>query len=188
MTRWMFATTAVLAVMLGCQQSDRAREFELAAAARSNAPGRPAPAFTLPDQDQQMVSLSDYRGQWLVLYFYPEDDTPACACQATEFTQLLTEFHGMNAAVVGINDDGPGMHQQFIEKYDLRLRLLSDRDHSVMEAYGVWDDSPMAGGVQRQTFIIGPDGMIRFHYPEVDAQGHAERVRQKLAELQGQGM
>jgi peroxiredoxin Q/BCP len=161
-------------------------EMEAAAAARTAAQGKLAPSFTLPDYQDERVSLSDYRGQWVVLYFYPKNDTPGCTCQATEFTELLADFRDMNAAVLGVSEDTPDSHRHFREKYELKLRLLSDPDHDVMDRYGAWVDTPWGERVLRTTYIIGPEGRIRHHWPEVIPEGHAERVKEKLAELQQQ--
>lgn len=183
------ATVGAL-VVAGCQQDldSRAWEMEQAAAERSDVIGKPAPAFTLPDQQDEPTSLSDFRGQWVVLYFYPKDDTPACACQATEFTELLTKFGNMNAVILGVSEDSPASHRTFAEKYSLKLTLLSDPDHDVMSRYGAWVTSALGeeqyGRVIRTTYIIGPDGTIRWHWPEVIPKGHAERVRLKLSQLQ----
>jgi peroxiredoxin Q/BCP len=96
--------------------------------------GQEAPAFRLPDQEETEVSLSDYRGQWVVLYFYPRDDTPGCTTEACEFTEGIQDFRGLNAVVLGCSPDSPARHQKFIDKYGLELRLLSDPDHVAMEA------------------------------------------------------
>jgi peroxiredoxin Q/BCP len=123
-----------------------------------------------------------------VLYFYPKDDTPGCACQATEFTETLSQFRNMNAMILGVSADSPQSHRLFIEKYGLALTLLSDPNHAVMKRYGAWVESSLGEKkterVIRSTFIIGPNGLVRYHFPEVIPQGHAERVREKLAELQ----
>jgi peroxiredoxin Q/BCP len=181
---------ALLACAAGCASWNypAAESTEAAASAASPLIGRPAPAFTLADQDERPVSLADLHGRWLVLYFYPRDDTPACTCQASEFTRLLGRFHEMDADVLGVSADPPRSHRAFIEKYHLKVRLLSDLDHGVMARYGAWAESPLGPGhpgrVIRSTFIIGPEGIIRHHWPEVIPWGHAMRVRQKLADLQ----
>ena len=162
--------------------------MEEAAARRSAVIGRPSPDFTLPDQDGRPVMLSELRPKGVELYFYPKDDTPGCACQATEFTQLLHDFGDMDAEVLGVSMDSPESHRHFREKYLLRLTLLSDVNHKVMQSYGAWVRSALGGElfgrVIRSTYLIGPDGVIRYHWPEVIPTGHAERLRRKLAELQ----
>lgn len=159
--------------------------MEEAAASRSQMTGKRAPEFALLDSNSRRVSLDDFRGQWLVLYFYPADDTPGCTCQATEFTELLFRFRDMGAEVVGVSTDSPDTHQYFKDKHGLKITLLSDPDHRVMERYGAWSSSGIGGGRPiRTTVIIGPDGRIRHHWPEVIPTGHAERVREKLHELQ----
>jgi peroxiredoxin Q/BCP len=151
-------------------------------------PGKKAPAFRLPDQDEAVVSLADLKGQWVVLYFYPRDDTPGCTKQACEFTDGIQDFKGMGAVVLGCSPDTPAKHRTFIEKYDLEVRLLSDPEHQVMEKFGAWGPKKMYGktvqGVIRSTVIIDPKGVIAHHWPKVKAAGHAAKVREKLEELQ----
>jgi peroxiredoxin Q/BCP len=149
--------------------------------------GATAPEFNIPDQDGVPVSLSNLRGSWVVLYFYPKDDTPGCTTEACEFTEGIEAFRGLDAVVLGCSADSPEKHRAFIAKYDLAVRLLSDRDHAVMEAYGAWGEKSMYGrttmGVIRSTVLVDPDGRIAFHWPKVKAAGHADKVREKLAEL-----
>ncbi len=163
---------------------------EEAASRHSQAIGKPAPDFTLPDQYDKPVTLSGLKGQWVVLYFYPQDDTPGCTCEATEFTAALVSFREMDAKIYGISGDPPGAHQQFIKAYKLGIDLLSDPDHKVMRQYGAWVDAALGeqtyGRVIRSTMIIDPNGVIRYHWPEVVPDGHADRVRQKLAKLQAE--
>ncbi len=173
---------------VGCERVDpQALAFERAAAERSAYIGQRAPSFSMVDQNGHTVSLDDYRGRWLVLYFYPKDDTPACTCQANEFTELLFRFRDMNAEVVGVSEDSPKTHRYFAEKHGLEITLLSDPTHKTMTRYGAWTTHEVNDKtferVIRSTFLIGPDGIIRYHWPEVIPQGHAERVRLKLAEL-----
>jgi peroxiredoxin Q/BCP len=190
--RWMVSVSAAVAtaaILAGCNNNTpdiSTEEMEEAGASRSNAVNSKAPGFTLRDQDGQSVSLSDYRGKWVVLYFYPKDDTPGCVCQATEFTELLFKFQDMNAKVIGVNADSPEQHRRFTKKYDLALTLLSDPDHDVMKTYGASVGGVFGGPrrIVRQTYIIDPDGVIRYHFTEVIPKGHAERVKEKLAELQ----
>jgi peroxiredoxin Q/BCP len=163
---------------------------EEAASKHSQAVNNPAPDFTLLDQNGTQVTLSSLKGQWVVLYFYPQDDTPGCTCEATEFTSLLGSFRQMNARIYGISGDSPSSHQQFIKAYKLGLDLLSDPGHKVMREYGAWVDASLGqetySRVIRTTMIIDPNGIIRYHWPEVVPDGHADRVRQKLAQLQAQ--
>lgn len=150
--------------------------------------GDEAPAFTLLDQDEQKVSLSSLKGQWVVLYFYPRDDTPGCTTEACEFTDGIEDFGGLNAVVLGCSPDSPEKHRKFIAKHSLGVRLLSDPEHSVMEAYGAWGEKNMYGkksmGVIRSTVIIDPKGKVAHRWKRVKAKGHAEKVKEKLAELQ----
>jgi len=149
--------------------------------------GTKAPGFTLPDQDDRAVSLSGFAGTWVVLYFYPKDDTPGCTTEACEFTAGIAAFAGLDAVVLGCSADSAESHRTFIAKHGLELRLLSDPDHAVMQAYGAWGEKSMYGrtsmGVIRSTVLVDPQGMVAFHWPNVTAAGHAEKVRAKLAEL-----
>ena len=150
--------------------------------------GKKAPAFSLPDQDEKKVSLSDFKGSWVVLYFYPKDDTPGCTTEACEFTDGIQDFKGLNAVVLGCSPDSAEKHRKFIAKYDLELRLLSDPEHKVMEKYGAWGEKNMYGkvtvGVIRSTVIIDPDGRVAHRWKRVKAKGHAEKVRERLEQLQ----
>ncbi len=158
--------------------------------------GDKAPDFSLPDENGKVVSLNDYAGKWLVVYFYPKDDTPGCTKEACDFTDNKNEFSGLNAEVVGISRDGAEKHQKFIAKYDLNLTLLSDPDHVVHEAYGAWGTKINYGkeivGVIRSTFIVSPDGKIAALWRKVAVRvkrksgvvKHADKVKEKLAELQ----
>jgi peroxiredoxin Q/BCP len=150
--------------------------------------GEPAPNFSLEDQDGATVSLADFQHRWVVLYFYPKDDTPGCTTEACEFTEGIEAFEGLNAVVLGCSPDSPEKHRRFIAKHGLGVRLLSDPDHAVMEAYGAWGEKKMYGkvtvGVIRSTVIIDPRGRVAHHWKKVNAKGHAAKVRERLEELQ----
>jgi len=151
--------------------------------------GRKAPAFALLNQDEENVSLRDLAGRWVVVYFYPKDNTPGCTTEACEFTEGLSGFDQLDAAVLGVSPDSAASHRKFISKHQLALTLLSDPDHKVMEPYGAWGEKVLYGkkrmGVIRSTVLIDPNGKVAHHWPKVKAAGHAEKVREKLAELQG---
>ena len=163
-------------------------QIERAATELSPVIGKSAPDFTLVDQDNQPVTLSTYRGKWIVLYFYPKDDTPGCTVEAKDFTALLPQFEQLNARIFGVSEDSVKSHCDFIDKYGLELKLLSDPHHKVMELYGAWVKGSLGnftyGRVIRTTMIVDPKGVIRHYWPEVIAQGHAERVHNRLVELQ----
>jgi peroxiredoxin Q/BCP len=146
--------------------------------------GQKAPAFTLEDADGKKVSLSDFAGRKVVVYFYPADDTPGCTKEACQFNDNLSAFASAGVDVVGISPDGAGKHQRFISKYDLKLRLLSDPDHKVMDKYGAFGEKTLYGrkslGVIRSTFVVGPSGKLEHVWYNVRADGHAAKV---LAEL-----
>jgi peroxiredoxin Q/BCP len=146
--------------------------------------GQEAPEFALPDQDDIRVALSELRGQWVVLYFYPKDDTPGCTTEACEFTEGIEAFRDLDAVVLGCSPDSPERHRKFIAKHGLAVRLLSDPDHEVMETYGAWGEKVLYGrtsvGVIRSTVLIDPKGRIAHHWKRVKSKGHAEKVRERL--------
>lgn len=149
--------------------------------------GKKAPSFTLQDENGSKVALSDLAGQWVAMYFYPKDDTPGCTVEACEFTSGLPKFDKLDAVVLGCSRDTPETHRKFIAKYKLKIKLLSDPEHTVMEKYGAWGEKNNYGkktmGVIRSTVLIDPAGRVAYHWPSVKAAGHAEQVRAKLAEL-----
>jgi thioredoxin-dependent peroxiredoxin len=146
--------------------------------------GDKAPAFTLPDQDGTKVSLKDFAGSPVVVYFYPRDDTPGCTKEACQFNDNLRAFTRAKVTVLGISGDTAEKHQKFRTKYGLKFPLLTDADHKVGEAYGAWGEKTLYGkksiGVIRSTFLIGPDGKVARAWYHVRADGHADKV---LAEL-----
>lgn len=150
--------------------------------------GHKAPAFKLKDQDETTVSLAELKDRWVVLYFYPKDDTPGCTTEACEFTDGIADFVGLNAVVLGCSPDSPEKHREFITKHHLGVRLLSDPEHEVMEAYGAWGEKSMYGrvtvGVIRSTVIIDPVGRIAHHWKRVKSKGHAVKVQERLGQLQ----
>ncbi len=151
--------------------------------------GDKAPDFSLADQDDKSASLQDYKGKWVVLYFYPKDDTPGCTTEACEFTAAVEDLGALDAAVLGVSPDSPASHRKFAAKHGLKVRLLSDPQHQALEQYGAWQEKSMYGekymGVKRSTFLIDPRGKVAFAWPEVSVKGHVEAVRNKLAELKG---
>lgn len=149
--------------------------------------GKRAPAFTLPDQDDEKVRLADLAGNWVVLYFYPRDDTPGCTTEACDFTAGIKRFEKLDALVLGCSPDSPESHRKFQKKHRLKVRLLSDSKHAVMEKYGAWGEKTLYGkkttGVIRSTVLIDPEGKVAHHWRTVRAKGHAEAVRARLEEL-----
>jgi peroxiredoxin Q/BCP len=141
--------------------------------------GDAAPAFTLPT-DEGEVSLSALKGRPVVLYFYPKDDTSGCTVEAQDFTARKQDFEAAGAAVIGISKDSVKKHASFRRKYDLTHALASDESGEVLERYGVWIEKSMYGrkymGIERATFLIGPDGRIRRAWRKVKVPGHAEDV------------
>ncbi|MCB9914864.1 MAG: peroxiredoxin [Planctomycetes bacterium] len=149
--------------------------------------GKRAPAFTLLDQDDAKVQLSKLQGSWVVLYFYPRDDTPGCTTEACDFTSGLAGFAKLDAVVLGCSPDSTESHRKFIAKHRLKVRLLSDPDHAVLEKYGAWGEKTLYGkkslGVLRSTVLIDPTGKVAWHWPKVRTNGHAQAVAEKLREL-----
>jgi len=148
--------------------------------------GDAAPDFTLPDQDGREVSLQDFAGKQVVVYFYPRDDTPGCTKEACQFNDNLAAFDKAKVPILGISADPAEKHRKFREKYDLKITLLTDADHAVGEAFGAWGEKTMYGkkaiGVIRSTFLISADGTIARAWYHVKADGHAAKV---LEEVQG---
>ncbi|HZD69164.1 MAG TPA: thioredoxin-dependent thiol peroxidase [Actinomycetes bacterium] len=148
-------------------------------------PGVDAPPFSLPDQDGRNVSLEDFRGGRVVVYFYPKDDTPGCTAEACQFNDNLHAFQRSGVPVLGISGDDAASHRRFRDKYGLRFPLLSDLDHQVIEAYGAWGERTLYGrttvGVLRSTFLIDEQGRIERAWYNVKADGHAEKVLAELA-------
>ena len=144
------------------------------------APGEEAPDFTLPDQHGEPVSLSGLRGKTIVLYFYPKADTPGCTIQACGVRDHRADYEQAGAVVLGVSPDAPKQIAKFDDKFRLGFPLLSDEDHSVAEAYGVWVRKSMYGrtymGNERTTFVIGPDGKIREVFQSVKPAEHDELV------------
>ncbi|MBU7026238.1 MAG: thioredoxin-dependent thiol peroxidase [Theionarchaea archaeon] len=147
-----------------------------------------APDFCLPDKDSNNVCLKDFKGKWIVLYFYPKDNTKGCTLEALDFTENLMEFETMNAVVIGVSPDSVKSHQSFAERHQLQVMLLSDPDHTVLEQYGVWQLKKMYGreyyGVVRSTFLINPEGVIVHSWRNVKVKNHVNIVKEKLQELQ----
>jgi thioredoxin-dependent peroxiredoxin len=146
--------------------------------------GHDAPDFCLPAGEEEEVWLNSFRGKWVVLYFYPKDNTSGCTQEAVDFTAALDALHALGADVLGISRDSPASHGKFAEKHGLKVKLLSDPDHKVMDAYGVWALKKMYGqekyGVVRSTFLIGPDGLIARIWRSVKVKGHVEAVVKNL--------
>jgi peroxiredoxin Q/BCP len=149
------------------------------------AAGDVAPNFALPDQDGATVSLNDFMGRRVVVYFYPRDDTPGCTKEACQFNDLLADFERSGADILGISADDAASHQAFRDKYALNVRLLTDTDRSTMESYGAWGERTRDGqtsmGVIRSTFLVGPDGKIESAWYNVNPDGHPAEVLAALA-------
>jgi thioredoxin-dependent peroxiredoxin len=151
------------------------------------AKGTEAPDFTLPDQDGNPVTLSELRGQPIVLYFYPKADTPGCTTQACGIRDHRADYERTGARVIGVSPDTVAAQKKFAEKYDLDFTLLADEDHSVAELYGVWGDKKMYGktymGVRRSTFLIDPEGVVAHVIPKASPNTHDEVVLEALRGL-----
>ncbi|MGC8203471.1 thioredoxin-dependent thiol peroxidase [Aliiroseovarius sp. PTFE2010] len=148
--------------------------------------GSDAPAFELPRDGGGAVSLSSLSGQYVVLYFYPRDDTPGCTTQALDFTSRADAFAALNAVVLGVSKDSVQKHEKFAAKHGLTVALLSDHDSDTCETYGVFGEKKMYGktfmGITRTTYLIGPDGKILRVWPKVKVEGHAEDVLSAIRE------
>jgi len=145
-----------------------------------------APQFTLPDQNGNKVSLKDFLGQKVVLYFYPKDNTPGCTKEACDFRDSIEDFKKIKAVVLGVSPDSVESHKKFAGKYDLPFPLLSDPGKKVLEKYGVWKEKSMYGrkymGVERTTVVIDEKGKILKIFPRVKVKGHVDQVKKVLQE------
>jgi peroxiredoxin Q/BCP len=161
--------------------------FAMAAAALAAEPpavGSPAPAFTLKDQAGKEHSLSDYKGKWVVLYFYPKDNTPGCTTQACEFRDNIFAYRELGATILGISVDDVASHKAFAEEHSLPFTILADTDKSVTTAYGTLKQYVgIAKLARRDTFIIDPEGRVAKHYQDVKPAGHSEMVLADLKQL-----
>ena len=149
--------------------------------------GQLAPEFRLQDQDGLTRSLSDARGRWVVVYFYPKDDTPGCTREACSFRDDLPRFEGLNAWVWGVSADDEQAHRKFARKYELNFPLLVDPGKEILGAYGAWVEKSMYGktymGVARITYLIDPEGRVARVWPKVKPEEHAAEVAAALEEL-----
>lgn len=150
--------------------------------------GQKAPKFTAKADDGKPLSLDDFAGKYLVLYFYPKDDTPGCTKEACAFRDELPNFEGLNAEIVGVSKDSVEKHQKFKQKYDLNFPLLADTEGEICEAYGVFREKMNFGktslGIVRSTFLIGPDGVVVRAWNSVKVAGHDAQVKKALEAAQ----
>jgi peroxiredoxin Q/BCP len=146
--------------------------------------GSAAPDFTLPNQDDENITLSQFKGKWIVLYFYPKDMTPGCIKEACSFQEGLPDFSKIDAVILGISKDSIVRHKKFAQKYELQFSLLSDENSNVCETYEIWQKKKLYGrefmGIVRSTYIINPQGKIAEVYPKVKVKEHAAQVLEFL--------
>lgn len=149
--------------------------------------GAPAPDFTLATDGGDDVTLAALKGQPVIIYFYPKDDTSGCTKEAISFSSLKGQFEAKNARIIGVSPDSVKSHDKFKAKYDLTIMLAADEDKTVADAYGVWVEKSMYGrkymGVERATFLVGPDGNIVKLWRKVKVTGHVEAVLEELQAL-----
>ena len=147
-----------------------------------------APEFCLPNQDDIEICLRDLQGKWVVLYFYPRDNTPGCTTEACEFTEAAPDFSELDAIILGVSADSTKKHRNFIEKKELGITLLSDEDTSMMQEYGVWQLKKNYGkeymGIVRTTLIINPEGVVKALFEKVRVKEHVAKVQAELERLQ----
>ncbi|OGH94839.1 MAG: hypothetical protein A2X43_12060 [Candidatus Margulisbacteria bacterium GWD2_39_127] len=153
--------------------------------------GQKAPEFCLRDQNSLERCLSDYLGKWVVVYFYPEDDTSGCTKEARAFTAARDEFGQLNTEILGISPDPVESHLRFVNKYGIEITLLSDPDHEFIQKYGAWKVKQRSGkeadwGLERSTVLIDPDGIVQYIWPHVRVDGHVQEVKDALTRLQVQ--
>ena len=150
--------------------------------------GDKAPIFCLLNKDENKVCLKDLIGKWVVLYFYPKDNTKGCTIEAIDFTAQLSEFSKLGTVVLGISPDSTTSHQKFTDKHELKVHLLSDTEHTVLEKFGIWQEKSMYGRTffvhSRSTLLIDPKGKIAEVWEKVRVAMHVENVKNRLIELQ----
>jgi peroxiredoxin Q/BCP len=145
----------------------------------------PAPTFTLPDQDGNDTTLDQFKVKWVVLYFYPKDDTPGCTTEACSLRDARDDIAQLGAEIIGISKDDPSSHEKFKTKYLLNFTLLSDKTGDVIESYGAWGPKMFGNvGILRKTFLIDPEGVVRKVYGRVTPEGHGEQIIAELGRLQ----
>ncbi|KKP38366.1 MAG: bacterioferritin comigratory protein, peroxiredoxin Q/BCP [Candidatus Peregrinibacteria bacterium GW2011_GWF2_33_10] len=149
--------------------------------------GDQAPAFTILNQNNEKISLTNFLGQWVVLYFYPKDNTPGCTVEACTFSDNLNEFKKLKAVILGVSADSTQSHRKFIEKKNLKIMLLSDEDHKVLKNYEAWGEKSLYGkiffGIIRSTFLIDPQGKIAHIWRKVKPSGHTQEIQKILKNL-----
>ena len=149
--------------------------------------GDTIPNFCLPNQDEEEICFRDIKGRWIVLYFYPKDNTPGCSTEACDFTEALPDFTALEAVVLGVSPDSPKKHRNFIEKKGLKITLLADEEKDLCKKFGVWQLKKNYGreymGVVRSTFLIAPNGTLAYKWEKVRVKGHVDDVKAKLEEL-----
>ncbi|MSR87672.1 MAG: thioredoxin-dependent thiol peroxidase [Candidatus Zambryskibacteria bacterium] len=148
--------------------------------------GLKAPDFSLPDQNGKVHKLSTYKGKWVLLYFYPKDDTPGCTIEACTIRDQFQDFKKIKAVVLGVSKDSVESHKKFADTYKLPFTILSDEDKKIIKKYGVWGEKILYGkkyvGVNRTSFLIGPDGKVKKVYQNVKPPKHAEEVLRDIKE------
>jgi len=147
-----------------------------------------APSFAVPNQDNKTITLSDYAGNKnIILYFYPKDDTPGCTIEANQFTHLINEFAETDTLILGVSKDSCQSHQDFIQKFDLKMDLLADVDGVLCDAYDVWQEKEKNGikkmGIVRSTFLIDKEGMLKYVEYGVSAEGHAQEMLARVKKM-----
>ncbi len=151
-------------------------------------PGQLAPDICLPDAAAQPTRLSQFHGQWVIVYFYCKDDTPSCMMEATDFTAFLPQLRLLNAVALGISPDSSAKHARAVAKYKIEIPLLSDMEHTAATQFGVWQRKKLYGleydGIVRSTFLIDPTGQIVAAWERIRVKGHAEKVIKRLSEVQ----
>lgn len=148
---------------------------------------KPAPEFSAKNQDGELIKLSDLHGKWIVLYFYPKDETPGCTVQACSLRDVNTELTELSATVVGVSKDDEDSHRKFAAKHNLNFHLLADADQSIINTYGAWGPKMFGReGILRKTYLIDPDGVVRKVWAKATPQGHGDDVVDALKALQAE--
>ncbi len=181
-----FIVLTVFILFFGCNSGKQAKDDNKSSLESGTKVGNKAPAFCLQNQDNKKICLNSFKNKWVVLYFYPKDDTPGCTKEACDFSDKINDFKGVNAVVIGVSTDTVSSHKKFAEKHKLSFNLLSDKNSKVAKLYNVDKTinhkNKKLNIAKRQTFLINPEGIIVYVWKDVNVMGHVDDVKKTLEE------
>ena len=183
---WALMLSTVLGLTCGLAMQAHAQSvWSKADSAEKQWVGKPAPSFKLQDQNSRWHQLNQYQGKWLLLYFYPKDNSPGCTEEARQFKSLYPQFKANNTVVLGVSLDDVASHQKFSQKLQLPFPILADHQQQLAQQFGIVSNFGLFKIAKRESFLIDPDGVIVYHYSSVDTQSHANQVLQDVLKMQG---